>query len=199
MDSFQAYKFYIATKLHFTTDGYNVFKTNGAVKATRDSFYKRNDNLLFDKLARKFVEPRELIQYFVANFAYGNENLVYTPEESDYNYKQWMKVKQSLSKFFEDDLDKIISRCETESKLELYTSGNDPILFKMFIAKEISIETVCILNSFVNFIPKWKSSHMNFMWESDIRRIEKCSGFVKPDKARIDKIYENYLGVLNTL
>ena len=43
MDEFAVYKMYIALKLHFTTDNYDVIKRNGKIKASRQAFAKRKD------------------------------------------------------------------------------------------------------------------------------------------------------------
>lgn len=193
------YKFYMATKLHFTTNNYDVFKNKAGVKISRDSFYKRNDRALFESLGKKFKEPRELIQYMVSNFAYSNENLVYTKEESDYNYMNWIKRKQSMSKFFQDDLNSIIKHCELNGKFELYNSLSEPYLFKLYLNKIIGIETLCILDQYSPFLDKWKSSHMLLLWESDIRRIEKCKSFVKYDDDKCSKLYYDFKKELDTL
>jgi hypothetical protein len=68
MDGFKAFKYYIAIKLHFTKDSFDVFKNRGSVKGTREAFNARNDRYVFEKLARKFPVDKELIQYYVANF-----------------------------------------------------------------------------------------------------------------------------------
>jgi hypothetical protein len=199
MDSFQAFKYYIAVKLHFTTDNYNVFKNKGITKATRESFYKRKDCNLFERLSSKFKEPKDLIQHYVANFAYGNHNVIYTQDESEYNYKIWIKNKQSISKVFKDDLDTILNVCTSESKFELFSSQSDPILFKLYVSGKVNIETLCILDTFLQFISKWKVSHMKFLWEDDIRRIEKASGFIKYDQERITEIYKEFKSELDKL
>ncbi len=61
MDGFKAYKYYMAIKLHFTKDGFDVFKNRGNVKGTREAFNARNDSYLFEKLARKFPVDKDLI------------------------------------------------------------------------------------------------------------------------------------------
>jgi len=94
----------MAVKLHFTTNAYNVFNNRGHVKGARDTFYNRNDRFIFEKLARKFPTERDVIQYFVANFAYGNNEVVYEPGEGDRNLTTWNKRKESVSQVFENDL-----------------------------------------------------------------------------------------------
>ena len=42
MNEFEAYKHYLALKLHFSSD-YDYFKYNGKTNATQQSFEKRKD------------------------------------------------------------------------------------------------------------------------------------------------------------
>ena len=52
-DGYEAYKKYLAIKLHFTKDRYDYFKFNGQTKASYESFIQRNDKYFFIKTARK--------------------------------------------------------------------------------------------------------------------------------------------------
>jgi hypothetical protein len=74
--AFETYKYFMAIKLHLTTDRYDVFETNGRVSGSRETFDKRNDRFLFEKLGNKFNTPRELIEYFVSNIGYFNSKLL---------------------------------------------------------------------------------------------------------------------------
>ena len=65
IDGFQTYKYFMAVKLHLTTDRYDVFRSNGRVSGSRSTFDKRNDRFLFEKVGRKFDNPRNLIEFFV--------------------------------------------------------------------------------------------------------------------------------------
>ena len=68
----------MAIKLHFTTDRYDVFEANGKVSGSRAVFEKRNDRFLFDKIGRKFDQPRDLIDYFVV-VTIENSSAVFAP------------------------------------------------------------------------------------------------------------------------
>src|SRR5210317_421744 len=125
MDGFRAYKYYIALKLHFTTDKFDVFK-NSNVKGSREAFVARNDRYLFDKLARKFSTDKELIQYLVANFAYENDAAVYNGFEAQDNYQLWQRRKQSMTKIISDTLYTLLLYCEqSKCKLEDLTSTKE--------------------------------------------------------------------------
>lgn len=193
MDGFKAYKYYMAVKLHFTTDKYDVFETKGQVKGTRDVFQARNDRYLFDKIGRKFDKDFDLIQYFVANFAYGNTSAVYNDSEAVENWVTWQKRKQSLTQTFRNDIDYIILQVEKENlspeEVFKFVQGDHPKLLKWFLGGKICIETMCILDHFENYLQDWKSN-ANLLLEEECRRIIKCKGFVKFDIEKLTPIHQ---------
>jgi hypothetical protein len=195
MDGYKAWKLYMAVKLHFTTTKYNVFNNRGHVKGARDTFYARNDRFIFERLARKFPTERDIIQYFVANFAYDNPEVVYTQSEGDTNLNTWNKRKQSISQVFENDLHVILLHLEkerlTENDLYEGSGSNLPELFKLFLGGYITIETMVILDSFANYLTSI-SSKINLLWSEECLKIEKCKGFIKFDRDRLLQVYENF-------
>lgn len=197
MDGFKAYKYYIAVKLHFTKDSFDVFKNRGGVKGTREAFNARNDRYIFEKLARKFPVDRDLIQYYVSNFAYGNENVAYDLAESEENYAEWNRRKQSITKIFADDLNKILmdayKRKIKEPAIINFTFNQYPSILNLYLGKQIGIETLRILDDFDNLLEPWKqNTSMVLLWENEIRRVEKVKGFVKYDSYKIMATYQSY-------
>jgi hypothetical protein len=195
MDGYKVWKLYMAVKLHFTTNAYNVFNNRGHVKGARDTFYSRNDRFIFEKLARKFPTERDVIQYFVANFAYGNNEVVYEPGEGERNLITWNKRKESISQVFENDLHAICLHLEKEelSENHLYEkSGSDfPELFKLYLGGYITIESMVILDNYVNYIARIPSQ-LNLLLGEECRKIVKCKGFVKYDTERLLLVHENF-------
>lgn len=192
MDGFKVWKLYMAVKLHFTTNSYNVFNNRGHVKGARDTFYARNDRFIFEKLARKFPTERDIIQYFVANFAYGNQEVVYEPSTGDSNLITWNKRKQSISQVFESDLHTILLHLEKNGMTEKHLyEGNPPELFKLYLGGYITVETMVILNSFVDYLTTLKLQ-LNLLWAEECRIIDKCKGFVKFDKDRLLQVYQTF-------
>ena len=51
MEPFEVYRYYLALRLHFTTDSYNVIEQKGRVRATKNSFLKRKDLLSIRRVA----------------------------------------------------------------------------------------------------------------------------------------------------
>jgi len=192
VDGFKVWKLYMAVKLHFTTNTYNVFNNRGHIKGARDTFYARNDRFIFEKLARKFPSERDIIQYFVANFAYDNPEVVYDQVDAEANLNTWNKRKQSISQVFENDLHTILLHLEKEriTEQQLY-NGNPPELLKLYLGGYITVETMVILDSFASYIARWKQE-INLLWDVECRRIEKCKGFIKFDSERLLRLYENF-------
>ena len=187
----------MAIKLHFTKDSFNVFKNRGVIKGTREAFYARNDRYMFERLARKHPVDKDMIQFFVANFAYGNESSVYSGEESDSMYLEWLKRKQSITKVFADDLNTILmdayKRKLKEDAIINFTSNEYPSILNLYLGKQIGIETVSILNDLDNLIIPWKGNDsVVLLWEDELRRIEKVTGFVKYDSSRLTPIYQSF-------
>lgn len=198
MDGFKAYKYYMAVKLHFTKDGFDVFKNRGTVKGTREAFNARNDKYMFDKLARKFPVDKDLIQFFVANFAYGNDAAVYSYEEAETNLLEWNRRKQSITKIFSDDCSKIIMDAyknkHKEDAIFNLTNKSYSSILKLFLGGQISLETVRILDDLNPMVESWKNNtSMVLLWENELRRIEKSKGFVKYDVDKVSKVFNDFM------
>jgi hypothetical protein len=204
VDGFKAYKYYIAIKLHFSKDSFDVFKNRGAVKGTREAFSARNDRYMFEKLARKYPVDKEIIQYFVANFAYGSDSVVYSQEEAESNLLEWTRRKESITKIFSDDCGTILmdaykKKLKEESIIN-FTSNQYPSILTLYLGKQITLETLRILDDFNPVVDNWKNnSSMLLLWENEIRRVEKARGFVKYDAQRVQSIYQSFKEELKEL
>jgi hypothetical protein len=197
VDGYKAYRYYLAIKLHFTTDKFDVFQNRGNVKGTREAFNARNDRYIFEKLAQKHSDDKEIIQFFVSNFAYGNDTAIYAGQEAEDNFMQWNKRKQSITKIFVDDLATLLTHIETNrlkhSAIFEFTENEYPVALKMFVGGKISIETLRIIDDFTDILEKWNQNlSVKYIWDNEMRRIKKLTGFVKYDKIKIEKIFSAF-------
>jgi len=204
VDGFKAYKYYIAIKLHFSKDNFDVFKNRGAVKGTREAFNARNDRYIFEKLARKYPVDKEIIQYFVANFAYGSDSVVYSQDDAESNLIEWTRRKESITKIFSDDCSTIImdayKKKLKESSVKNFTFNQYPSILTLYLGKQISLETLRIIDDFDPVVETWKSnSSMILLWENEIRRVDKSRGFVKYDSQKVQSIYQSFKEELTEL
>jgi len=197
MDGFKAYKYYMAIKLHFTTEKYNVFETRGHVKGTREAFNSRNDRYIFEKLAQKYTDDKDMIQFFVSNFAYGNDTAIYGNGEADELYVDWQKRKQSITKCFIDDLANVMNMCDVHKfntdGIFKNVDGDLPVLTSMFLSGKISIETLRIIDDLEPFISTWQNDPMMQIVLGDkLLRVQKLKGFVKYDKEKVTKVFNHF-------
>jgi len=193
IDGFQAYKYFMAIKLHLTTDRYDVFESNGKVSGTRATFEKRNDRFLFEKLGRNFNTPRELIEYLVANIGYGNKNVIYS-SESDEHYDIWLNRKEARTYIFKQQLEYIRTYLETDTDKkfkDLFSiEDNVPELLKMYVGGYIHLETMIIIDDIEEFLPKWEP--LLLVWGDQLRILNKIKKFVKYDKNKLQLIYHAF-------
>ena len=193
---FRCYKYYIAIKLHFTKDNYNVFETRGNVKGSEEAFIARNDRYIFERIARKYDTDQKVIKYFVANFSYGNDAVVYNENDAEDNLQEWNRRKESLTRVFENDLNEVVLQKEKNnlSRKQIFEFNLDsyPLLLKMYIGKKVTIETMFLLNKLDGYLNLWHNSSM-LLWEEERRRIEKLEGFVKFDAPKLSQIYASFM------
>ena len=181
---FECYKFYLGIKLHFTTEKYDVIKANGRVSAGVDAYNKRRDRMIFEQLAKKLDRPRDAVRYFVANFAYGNTGVIYDKDKAVDILKQWVRVKESLSRVFEKDLETIVNYADdnhlTMNDMFYCTDDNVCGIINLWKGENISIQSVNILTRLQpDLIPRWKSSpNFTLVYGTDLLRIEKLTPFI---------------------
>jgi len=192
----------MAIKLHFTNDEFNVFENRGRVKGTRDTFNARNDRFIFEKLANRYPTDKDIIQFFVANFAYKSDTAIYEGKEAEDNLVLWTKRKQSITQVFIDDLASIITHIETnndKTPIFFFDRGEYPLLLKMYLGGKITIETLKIIDDCHPFVETWANHPIaKFMHGDDFLRIKKLTGFVKYDKIKLHNIFRAFLEEVTT-
>lgn len=153
MTGYEAFSLYHVLKLHFTTD-YDYFKYNGKCNISIEAFEKRRDKYHFYKLSRKF-ERDDYHEYVVANLLNNDNCWAGTLLEDDANevHMKRMAIIQALSYNFKNDC-MVISDSGGINDL-LKTEGEYPTLLTMALQRVITVETLCILNSMMNFMPMW--------------------------------------------
>lgn len=188
MDPFESYKIYNALKLHFETDGYDAIKYNYKSNVSSSSFLKRKDKYFFAKIGKNY--SKDIIGYYVSNFkegvAYAGEMI---NEVGDTNYNNHLRITQSIHRVFSIDINKLSEINETDfNGLFESKEGQIPLIIELLMQEEISLETVCILNSILGFVEREsKKIGDTIMWPDLKRKILKYTPFVNfnPDKCKI--------------
>ncbi len=191
MDPFESYKLYNALKLHFETDGYDAVKYNYKSNVTPQSFFKRKDKYFFAKLAKKY--NGNLKDFYISQFV-NTESYVgdMMDEEADKHYTNYKRIQESIHRVFSIDINKL---GEQERKFdELFKSyhGQLPLVIKLWLQDEISLETVVILDSILGFIERESDKISDtIIWPDLKRRINKYKPFVNYTKDKCMKLLTN--------
>lgn len=179
MNGYDLYGLYQAIKLHFTSESYNFFHYDGKTRISVDAFQKRRDKFLFHRLARKYRDD-EMVPFLVANFVHSDDNWTRSllEEEAEQTYREWKRTTDSMTKVYVEDLQKIATK-ETFNDLFKIDNGQFPKLLTLFLQKEVTIETMVILNNIFGFIKIWdKKISDDIIYPKVSRKIRKYGSFL---------------------
>ena len=185
MTAFETFKLYVSLKNHFTQKQYDFFLYNGKSRTSQQSFEKRKDKIFFLKLSKH----QDVLGFLVSNLIKNNKSwvkeLVYS-EDAEKVYNNWLKRNQSLTYQFKNDISKIDVDFNNLFKVE---QNQHPIIIKMYMSGDISLETFCILLEITNS-KKYldKSLESDIIWEELSLKVKKYTPFIKYDKEKVRKI-----------
>ncbi len=189
MDAIDAYKIYIAVKNHFVLDSYDYFKYNKKINVSYDSFLKRKDKIFFAKLGKKKEEYLE--DFLVANFLHDPKIWVgeLLSEESESRYKDWKKRQESLTYVFKNEVSFLegLNKDELEAWFKI-EHGDHPKILKRYLRGEISLDSLVILNSILNFIFKFDQQISDPVYKEVSKLCKKYQPFLKFDLQKMRKI-----------
>lgn len=197
MEPYDVYRSYLALKLHFTTDKYDIIEQKGRVKASRQAFFKRSDLFSIKKLASSYSD-NEIVNFLVANFVSGDKWGGVFDSEARSNYLSWKKRIESITYTLEKDLDKISFDAEKNDLdfSDYFDSKNLqlPKVINMYFRNEVSIETLVIVNKINNFVELVDSKLQDhIVWPDVSRLIKKYSPFLNINKQKYDDIVRRRL------
>lgn len=198
MESFEVYRYYLALRLHFTTEKYDAIKQQGRVKASRQAFLKRNDLLAMRRVAETYSD-KEVVDFLVSNFITGDRWGGVFDVDAKERYAEWKKRIESLSYTFEKEISKVQLLSEkasiTFNDCFIPTKGQHPYIIKMFLRGDVSIETLVILDELLNFTPELDNKLAgDLVWPDISRIIRKYTPFLGFKKEKYDGILRRTIG-----
>lgn len=188
MTPFEVYKKYIALKNHFSKKSYDYFKYNGQVKANAQTFETRRDKYFFYKLSKR----KDIEEFLLANIIDGSKDFWvgeirdHVPEEV---YRQWRKRKEALTYTFKEDLSRLKEEFDENFRVEKY---GHPHLLRLYLRKEVCIETMVILDMLVNYSEVWnKKLNEDLIWNDVYHTMVKYRPFLSIDVDKFKAITIN--------
>ena len=181
MTTFEAYKTYLALRLHFTTN-YDIRKTKGHVKAYTSTLDKNTKLQFYLQKLKKRYRQHEFVNYLVANFVSGDKWGGVYSADSDEVYLAWQATQDSLMYRYRQDLEAFEASGVTDLNQLFDCSTGHPIILKRLLGKMCLLETVVILEKLVIFKHEVDAKLINDpTWESVTALIDKYSLFVEVD------------------
>jgi len=177
---------YTALKAHFTSD-YDYVKYNGKIKsASPKNFAQSNLKVFFQKLAKH----RDIRGFLIANFLQDTtawiRELAYS-DKAETVYAEWNKTVQSLTYIFTQEIEKLDQ--DDFNANFIAKDGNHPLILKLFLRKEISLETLTVLidltgsDKYLNKVLK-----NDIVWGEIYFKISKYRPFLVYDREKTKKI-----------
>ena len=192
---FECYKTYLAMKQHFTKDKYDYVKYCGRSRASLQSFYKRKDRYFFEKMARQHPD-KEVENFFVANFVECDDPqtlyIVDIIKNGEKRYSEWKRLNQSLSYIFKEEIEVVFGDKNFDSFFEIETNKH-PKIVKEFLKKNLSLETLIILDRILGFSVKFDKKMRDPVWKLISQRMKKYSSFLNSDVFRYKKILKEVI------
>ena len=196
MTGYETFGLYQALKLHFTQESYDFFKYNGKTNVSVTTFENRKDKYHFYKLSRRLAQKEDMIDFIVANLVEDEKTWVGSllMQESEVNYRKHQKVIQSMSYTFENDCKLIFGDCILNPNEVLMTDGDYPVLLKKGLQKSVNIESVCLLNNMLGFVPMWSKKIADTIhWPNYRMKLLKYSAFIPKDDVKYKLILKKVL------
>lgn len=187
------YKLYLAVKLHFTTDKYDIVTSRGRLKVSETAFNHRRDLHGINRLARKYNND-QVIEFFVANFASGDKWGGMFDQESETIYREWQSRIESLFYRYKQELTKLCEDVDDFSSIFDCSRGH-PLILKAYLSGDVSIETLVILNTCLPFVDSVSIYlHNDIIWPGVARLIRKYEPFVRFDRHKYITITNKIVG-----
>lgn len=199
MEAFEAYKIYTAVKNHFVLDSYDYFKYNKKINLSYNSFLNRRDKIFFAKLGKRKEDYLE--DFLVSNFLHDPKMWIgeLLSEESETKYKEWKRRQESLTYIFKNEVE-FMDGWNSEELEEWFQVqyGEHPNIIRMYLRKEISLETLTMLNSILNFMNRYDKEVTDPVYKEVSKLCKKYQPFLRFDKSKIKSILRDLIQVKKT-
>lgn len=183
MSGYDAAKYFNAIKLHFNDERYNALNYNFRTKI---SFIPENQFYMYQRLYKMY--KKDLINFYVANFYENPKASIFDlcSPEADEIYKKWKIRNESLTYHFKEQVNELLS--ENSLNEILLVKKTYPILMVKTMQEEVSIDTLLIMDSVLQFFKDWnKRIKEDIVWKTFKMKSDKYRCFMNID---LDKFKE---------
>jgi hypothetical protein len=171
-----AYQLFLALRTHFLSPKYDFFEMHGKLRATKESYNKRNDRPFLEKLAKTY-DPETLRDFYIANILEDKQYVTDLLDDSAAaNLVKYQARRQALSYNVSNDVDMVLRNGSCNA-------------FKTHPQRRISIESMVIMNDFILFRQKFdKYYEGDVIWPKVSLKMIKYRPFLKYDREKMKLI-----------
>ena len=189
MNAYEAYKLFIALKLHFTSKSYDYHQYGGAVNASPASFEKRvKEHRHFLKISRN----RDPEAFVAGNFMFGQE--LWVGAFSREYQIELEKFRDTGAYHFKGDLGKL--KPVFNDNFIVDPDNSTPYILRLLMNRKISLFTACVFQQLLNCDAKWARSDNYLIFSTLAHKIVKSAPFFKIDSAKYRAIVIEHFDAL---
>jgi hypothetical protein len=192
LNGYAACAMFTALRLHFSKGKYDYFRMRGKIRITREGFDRRPDRTFFEMISREYT-AEQLRDFFVANLL---EDKYYIKEffydNADTFYNDYLRRRQSLSYIYTNELGRLFDK---GFKVPFAVSHSTyPRIVLLFLRREVSIETMVILDDLLGFTDKFdKYYDDDIIWSKISVKMRKYRPFLKYDRDKMKNILKDVM------
>lgn len=187
MDAFECYQTFLALKLHFTRWDYDYFEFRGKTKTSVGALKRRKDRYWFDKLA--FMQNQ--LNRMLAQFCETPNPFIRDIVVDDDTFFARQKRIEALAYHFKSELK--ILRPDFDSNF-VVENGKHPFLFREYMGKRLSLESLTIIAHLTECIPYWKKNlGEDALSQTILMKIIKYHSFLNYNRQEFQKIMIDFV------
>lgn len=199
--AYEAYQIYLALKLHFAPGSYDATKYQFKVRSDPEKFRNKPEAFWFNSLAKKYTR-QEIINALTANFIAGKKfGGMFEGAPFEETYTEWQKRTDALGYNFERELTLMNflnedfagegkDRIMILADLFEVKNGQVPLVIREYQRKNVSLETVVILDRLTGFVSKCNDKISDpIIWPKVRHLIDRYGKILDPiDRARFKQL-----------
>jgi hypothetical protein len=189
MHPFDAYRLYVAIKVHFSNYEYDAKAAKGrGIRVTEASFAKRRDQKFFNRAARDYAKPNAWVHACVAGHVAFDPWIGHLVGGDTPIVQSYQARRERLTYQYEQDLSWLLQqRLPLDQVFRNPCHGGQPLVLRAVVAKKITPESAVLMNRTLGWIENVNTSD-TMLWPEWKLMLTKYQTFVPFKAERIQAI-----------
>lgn len=185
-----AYKTYVALRLHFTKEDYDYFRFGGTTKASMESYKKRKDAIFFEMIG-KHPDPVNFMAYGFSTFDKVFPKEIATATKYKTNYLKMKTQVESMSYHLESELSHFDLRLGDLIDIDNKHFTHPPLI-TFYLQEKISLISLIALDKTFDLVTDYNIKDP-LVWPRVARKIKKLSPFIDVNRKKVCSVIDRYV------